>query len=117
MAATATIKNLMSEAANATLVFVMGTEIFRKWMKCREQRTVTKSKMEACAAVEKEVDKVLSKFNDANVHAANSLDDILQYINGIRKELVDGENHERSLRSKRNHWRVFGNPNSGSWFT
>ena len=45
--------------------------------------------MEACAVVEKEVDKVLNKFSDANVNADSSLDDVLQYISGIREELFE----------------------------
>ena len=48
------------------------------------------TKMDACTAVEKEVDKVLNKFSDANENAGSSLDDILQYINRIREELIDG---------------------------
>ena len=47
--------------------------------------------MEACAAVEKEVDKILNKFGDADVNAGSTLEDILQYINGIQEELLEGQ--------------------------
>ena len=46
--------------------------------------------MEACASVEKEVDKILNKFGDTNVNAGSTLEDILHYINGIREELLEG---------------------------
>ena len=46
--------------------------------------------MEACGSVEKEVDKILNKFGDADVNAGSTLEDILHYINGIREELLEG---------------------------
>ena len=49
-----------------------------------------KYKMEGCFAIEKEVDKVLNKFGDADANAGSTLEDILQYINGIREELLEG---------------------------
>ena len=46
--------------------------------------------MEACAAVEKEVDRVSNKFSDANINVGSILEEVLRYINGIREELVNG---------------------------
>ena len=47
--------------------------------------------MDACAAVEREVDKVLGKFRDVDKHANNSLQEIVLHIQGIKSELQEGE--------------------------
>lgn len=47
--------------------------------------------MEACNAVEREVDKVLSKFGGINEHAERVLQDITGNIDSLKKELESGE--------------------------
>lgn len=47
--------------------------------------------MEACLAVEREVDKVLSKFGSINDHADRTLGDLLAYIEGLKSELQNGK--------------------------
>lgn len=47
--------------------------------------------MEACLAVEKEVDKVLSKFGSINDHAGKVLCDLISYIENLRLELQNGK--------------------------
>ncbi|CAH1779183.1 unnamed protein product [Owenia fusiformis] len=43
--------------------------------------------MDSCRAVEKEVDRVLSKFVGIDGHTTQSLDDLIQYVSGISQEL------------------------------
>lgn len=45
--------------------------------------------MEACGAVEREVDKVLTKFGSINEHAGRTLSDIIGHIEALRKELSE----------------------------
>uniref|UniRef100_A0A069DYV1 Putative e3 ubiquitin ligase n=1 Tax=Panstrongylus megistus TaxID=65343 RepID=A0A069DYV1_9HEMI len=45
--------------------------------------------MEACGAVEREVDKVLTKFGSINEHAGRTLSDIISHIEALRKELSE----------------------------
>jgi hypothetical protein len=47
--------------------------------------------MEACNAVEREVDKVLSKFGSINEHADRVLRDVANNIEELKKEFEDGE--------------------------
>lgn len=47
--------------------------------------------MEACLAVEKEIDRVLSKFGSINEHAGRVLNDLISYIESLRTELQNGE--------------------------
>ena len=46
--------------------------------------------MESCVAVEKEIEKVLSKFSYIDKHTANCFQELLTYIEGIKRELVEG---------------------------
>ena len=46
--------------------------------------------MDACAAVEKEVDKVLNKFRDAERISSNNLDELLQNLSDVQEELQQG---------------------------
>lgn len=46
--------------------------------------------MDACQAVEKEVNKVLEKFTGLNQHYANNLDELTNSIQSIQKELNEG---------------------------
>jgi len=46
--------------------------------------------MEACLAVEKEVQKVSSKFSSVNDNASKNLNELINYIQGIRQDLNDG---------------------------
>ncbi|XP_014287912.1 E3 ubiquitin-protein ligase RMND5A isoform X1 [Halyomorpha halys] len=45
--------------------------------------------MEACVAVEREVDKVLTKFGSINEHAGRTLRDVTNHIEALRKELSE----------------------------
>lgn len=47
--------------------------------------------MDACCAVEREVDKVLSKFSTINEHADRVISDLIVYIENLKKELENGE--------------------------
>lgn len=46
--------------------------------------------MDACLAVEKEVQKVSSKFFSVNDNASKNLNELIAYINGIKQELAEG---------------------------
>jgi len=46
--------------------------------------------MESCYAVEKELEKLLSKFSYIDKHTANSLQELLTYVDGVKRELVEG---------------------------
>ncbi|KAH3789465.1 hypothetical protein DPMN_167646, partial [Dreissena polymorpha] len=48
------------------------------------------NKMESCVAVDREVEKVLSKFNGLQDHCVNTIDDFIFSIENIRKELAAG---------------------------
>jgi len=47
--------------------------------------------MEACNAVEREVDKVLSKFGAINEHADTVLCDLINQIQSLKKDLEEGK--------------------------
>jgi len=46
--------------------------------------------MDACLAVEKEVQKVSAKFFSVNDNASKNLNELIAYINGIKAELTEG---------------------------
>ena len=46
--------------------------------------------MDACLAVEREIDKVLTKFADIDRHATSTLQELLAYVQGIKQELHEG---------------------------
>ena len=46
--------------------------------------------MESCYAVEKELEKLLSKFSYIDKHTANSLQELLTYVDGVKRELIEG---------------------------
>ena len=46
--------------------------------------------MDACQAVEREIDKVLTKFSDIDRQTADNLTDLLKLIDNVKQELVDG---------------------------
>lgn len=46
--------------------------------------------MEACTAVEREVDKVLTKFGSISEHGDSTLRDLINHIESLKKELEDG---------------------------
>lgn len=48
--------------------------------------------MDACCAVEREIDKVLSKFGGIKDHSDRVLQDLLNYITGLQTELLNGKN-------------------------
>jgi hypothetical protein len=50
--------------------------------------------MESCLAVEKEIEKVLSKFSYIDKHTANSLQELLTYVDGIKRELAEAGGSE-----------------------
>lgn len=45
--------------------------------------------MEACIAVEREIDKVLTKFGGINEHAERVMRDVCVHIENLKKELDD----------------------------
>jgi len=47
--------------------------------------------MESCYAVEKELEKLLSKFSYIDKHTANSLQELLTYVDGVKRELIEGQ--------------------------
>ena len=47
--------------------------------------------MDSCTAVEREVDKVLSKFNGVNEHAERTLTDITTNVEALKNELDSGQ--------------------------
>lgn len=47
--------------------------------------------MEACNAVEREVDKVLSKFGAINEHAQTVLRDLINHIESLKDDIGAGE--------------------------
>lgn len=49
--------------------------------------------MEACLAVEKEVDKVISKFDVINDHAKRVLSDLMKQVESLKEELQNGKYH------------------------
>lgn len=57
--------------------------------------------MEACNAVEREVDKVLSKFGAINEHAETVLHDLINHIQSLKKDLEEGKGgRDLCLRSR-----------------
>jgi len=44
--------------------------------------------MESCSAVEKEVEKVLSKFGYIDRHTANSLQELLTHVETVKRGLL-----------------------------
>merc|ERR1711963_908846 len=53
------------------------------------------TKMDACQAVEREIDKVLSKFVDIDRQTADNLTDLLKLIDNVRQDLAeDSESDE-----------------------
>ena len=53
--------------------------------------------MDPCLAVEREIDKVLTKFDDISGQSSESLDDLLNHIQGIKRELEEGERSAKYL--------------------
>lgn len=47
--------------------------------------------MDACNAVEREVDRVLSKFGGINEHANRTLSDLISYVENLKNELETGK--------------------------
>ena len=48
-------------------------------------------RMESCYSVEKELEKLLSKFSYIDKHTANSLQELLTYVDGVKRELTEGQ--------------------------
>ena len=46
--------------------------------------------MEACVAVEKEIDKVLGKFASIRDHGSRTVEDLIDYLSNIKRELEQG---------------------------
>lgn len=47
--------------------------------------------MESCAAVEKEVDKVITKFSAINDHSQRIIGDVIVLIEKLRSSIEEGE--------------------------
>ncbi|XP_017770981.1 PREDICTED: protein RMD5 homolog A isoform X2 [Nicrophorus vespilloides] len=57
--------------------------------------------MEGCCAVEREVDKVTTKFQSINEHAGRTLQDLVLYIENLKVELENApEDHELTIGQK-----------------
>lgn len=52
--------------------------------------------MEACNAVEREVDKILLKFGVVNEHAETVLQDLINHIESLKKEFAEGKLYHSS---------------------
>ena len=46
--------------------------------------------MDACQSVEREIDKVLSKFSDIDRQTSDTLNELLKLIENIKQELSEG---------------------------
>lgn len=46
--------------------------------------------MDSCANVDKEIEKVLSKFGAFNDHVWRTLTDLIEYVQNMQKEFNDG---------------------------
>jgi len=46
--------------------------------------------MDSCVAVDREVDKVFTKFSSLHDHSVNTIDDFISSIENLRKELAEG---------------------------
>ena len=55
--------------------------------------------MDACLAVEKEIDRVLSKFGDINGNAGRILSDLVSHIERIKAELENGKSLRETSQS------------------
>lgn len=47
--------------------------------------------MDSCGAVEKEIDRVLSKFNDINENSRRVLRDLITHLDHLRNEFESGK--------------------------
>jgi hypothetical protein len=50
-----------------------------------------KVNMDACLAVEKEIDRVLSKFGDINENTGRILNDLITHIDRLKTDLESGK--------------------------
>lgn len=46
--------------------------------------------MESCLSVERDLEKVLTKFSGVQEHTLNTIDDFISSIENLRKELAEG---------------------------
>ena len=46
--------------------------------------------MESCLSVERELDKVLTKFTGLHDHSVNTIEDFISAVENIRRELAEG---------------------------
>lgn len=53
--------------------------------------------MDSCGAVEKEIDRVLSKFNDINENSRRILRDLISHLDYLRTEFESGESQSLCL--------------------
>ena len=50
----------------------------------------TKTRMEACVAVEKEIDKILSKFASIRENGSKNIEETIEFLSSIKPELEQG---------------------------
>ena len=50
------------------------------------------SNMDACIGVEREAEKVSKKYNGIREHLHSSLDELIENISAVQRELSQGEN-------------------------
>jgi len=49
--------------------------------------------MEACTAVEKEIDKIVAKFASIKEHGSRNIDETIEFLSSIKPELEQGKEH------------------------
>ena len=61
------------------------------------EKLQNKKKMESCLSVERELDKVLTKFTGLHDHSTNTIEDFISSIENIRRELAEGSYSSKNL--------------------
>ena len=58
--------------------------------KVKDEKQNKNKAMESCLAVEKELDRVLSKFNGLQDHSSKNLEELITSIQNVQRELNEG---------------------------
>lgn len=53
--------------------------------------------MEACTAVEKEIDKILCKFASIRENGSKNIDETIEFLSSIKPELEQGKNNQSKM--------------------
>ncbi len=49
--------------------------------------------MEACTAVDKEIDKIVAKFASIKEHGSRNIDETIEFLSSIKPELEQGKKY------------------------